>query len=490
MALSGLRCPDGQPKTRLRSGRRRGTRQLLVISMVAAALTAGAVAPVTAAERVNVERHWGQDRYETAAEIAEEFTTASSGVDTVIVASGLAFADALAATPLARVRNAPILLTEPDELPPATRDFIDRNGIRNVIIAGGTESVSDDVSVALGTLTRSTPERLEGSSRFRTVARIAREVAAGGIGDFCDDGRRTVLLATGATFADALALSPLAFAGPHPVLLTEPDRLVGPAQSFLDDFDVEQVVVAGGPAAIHESVTDDIADRGIAVRRFWGQDRFATAVEVAEALTGRCFEADEFGLADGWKFPDAMVGGTILGQRKAPLLLSEPLLPDATRQFLAGSVPDADDVLVTVLGGPAAVAESAADEAVGALRGDDRDCDPFVDVPGAPRDLTIEPRDEGLVVSWRPPESSRGSAPDSYTVRYRAVGEADWQRLGDVTSPLEIDGLANKTLYEVRVRALGSGYGGWTPSGFATPSNAAGVALYTATTDCVPAETT
>ncbi len=456
--------------------------------MIAAVLVAGAVVPVTAAERVNVERHWGQDRYETAAEIAEEFTTASSGVDTVIVASGLAFADALAATPLARVLNAPILLTEPDELPVATRDFIDRNGIRNVVIAGGTESVSEDVSETLGTLTRSTPERLEGSSRYRTVARIAREVAAGGIGDFCDDGRRTVLLATGATFADALALSPLAFAGPHPVLLTEPDRLVGPTLSFLDDFDVEQVVVAGGPAAIHESVTDDIADLGIQVRRLWGRDRFATAAEVADALTGRCFESDEFGLADGWKFPDAMVGGTILGQRKAPLLLSEPLLPDATRQFLGGPIPDAEDVVLTVLGGPAAVANAAVDEAIAALRGEDRDCDPSVDVPGAPRDLVIEPRNGGLIVTWEPPPLSDGSAPDSYTVRYRAVGEADWALLGDVTSPLEINMLENSTLYEVRVRALGSGFGGWTPSGYATPSNAAKAAVFTSTTVCEPVQ--
>ena len=456
--------------------------------MISGALVAGAVVPVMAAERANVERHWGQDRYETAAEIAEEFTTASSGVDTVIVASGLAFADALAATPLARVLNAPILLTEPDELPEATREFIDRNGIRNVVIAGGTGSVSFDVSKALGTLTGSTPERLAGSSRYRTAARIARKVAASGIGDFCDDGHRTVLLATGETFADAMALSPLAFAGPHPVLLTEPDRLVEPLQSFLDDFGVEQVVVAGGPAAIHESVTDDIADLGIQVRRIWGRDRFATAVGIAEALTGRCFEADEFGLADGRKFPDAMVGGTILGQRTAPLLLSEPLLPDATRQFLAGPVPDADDVTLTVLGGRVAVTESAADEAIAALRGDERDCDPSVDVPGAPRELTIASRDGGLIVTWEPPESSDGNAPDSYTLRYRRAPDDGWEELRDVTSPLEIDMLENRTLYEVRAQALGNGFGGWTPSGYATPSSAARFARFTSTTDCEPAQ--
>ena len=85
--------------------------------------------------RVDSDRLWGDDRYETAAEIAEEYAAAAGPIDTVIVASGESFADALAATPLARVHNAPILLSPPDVLHAATRSFIERYRIDDIIIA-------------------------------------------------------------------------------------------------------------------------------------------------------------------------------------------------------------------------------------------------------------------------------------------------------------------------------------------------------------------
>ena len=169
-----------------------------------------------AASRVDTDRLWGADRYETAAAIAAEFVAGSASFDTVIVASGEAFADALAATPLSSVLDAPILLSAPDRLPQATRDFIERHRVTDIIIAGGTESISDDVEDTLNRLIDGAPRRLDGANRFRTVTNIAREIQADQIGDFCGDGYRTALLATGETFADALALSPLAVRGPHP----------------------------------------------------------------------------------------------------------------------------------------------------------------------------------------------------------------------------------------------------------------------------------
>lgn len=476
----------GHPRRRERSAVR-----VIAITLTVTALIAGTASVASGAAQVEVERHWGSDRYETAAEIAETFTTEAGSVDTAIVASGRLFADALAATPLARVRNAPILLTEPDVLSDATRDFIERNGIEHVIIVGGIESISPAVESSLAAITDTAPRRLSGTNRYRTVTTIARELTANEIGDYCGDGRRTALLATGANFADALSMSPLAFAGPHPVLLTEPTRLVSTAENYLTDRDIEQVIVAGGTAAIAAAVTDSLSGMGIRVRRLWGPDRFGTAVEVAQELTSRCFDDVEFGLAYGRKFPDALVGGTLLGQRRAPLLLTGTTLPDSTRQFLAGTSPNAGFVALTVLGGPAAVTDSAADAAVSALSGDDRECNPTTDVAGAPRNLAIEPRDRGLIVTWAPPTPRGSDAPTGYTARYRSAN-GQWTTLGDVSSPLELDGLENTTLYEVRVRADGSSYGAWTPSGWATPSNAAGAAQATpsADSDCRPTEST
>ncbi|WP_420609973.1 cell wall-binding repeat-containing protein [Candidatus Poriferisodalis sp.] len=447
--------------------------------LLAATAIVGTGNATGAASRVDSDRLWGADRYETAAEIAEEYAAAAGPIDTAIVASGESFADALAATPLARVRNAPILLSPPDELHPATRSFIQRHRIDDIIIAGGTTAISDDVEDALAALISGRPERLEGSDRYRTVVNIAREIEVREIGDYCGDGRRTALLATGEKFADALALSPLAFSGPHPVLLTEPDRLPASVRNYFVDYTIEQVVIAGGTAAIADSVEAEISDLGIRVERLWGRDRFETAVEIADALADRCFGSDEFGLADGRKFPDALVGGPLLGLRRAPLLLSEPALPDATRRFLAGPVPDASTVQLTIFGGPAAVSDSAAAAATDALRGLDRECDPRTDAPGVPRDVTVQPLNGALQIRWDAPAAVGSSGPDGFRIRYRPVG-GQWITMRNVSSPATISGLQNTALYEVQVRADGSGYEVWSPSSYATPSDAAGVAAQSA----------
>jgi putative cell wall-binding protein len=457
-------------------------RPLRAVAAVLLAATAiiGIESAAGAASRVDSDRLWGADRYETAAEIAEEFAAAAGTIDTVIVASGESFADALAATPLASVLDAPILLSPPGALHAATRSFIQRHRVDDIIIAGGAAAISDDVEDALAGLISGRPQRLEGSDRYRTVVDIAREIRVGEIGDYCGDGRRTALLATGEKFADALALSPLAYAGPHPVLLSEPDRLPASVRNYFVDYSIEQVLIAGGTAAIADTVEAEVSGLGIRVRRLWGQDRFETAAEIAKALADRCFGSDEFGLADGRKFPDALVGGALLGLRRAPLLLSEPVLPAATRRFLAGPVPDAGTVQLTIFGGPAAVSDSAAAAAADALRGLDRECDPRADASGVPRDVTVGPLNGALEIRWKAPAAVGSSSPSGYRIRYRPVG-GQWITMRGVSSPEIISGLQNTALYEVQIRADGSGYEVWSPSSYATPSDAVGVAAPSAT---------
>ena len=444
---------------------------------MAAVLLAGAAlvamtGSASAASRVDSDRLWGADRYETAAAIAEEFAAELGWIDTVIVASGESFADALAATPLARVMNAPILLSPSDSLHAATRDFIQRHSITDIIIAGGTSAISLEVESALSGLIGGYLQRVQGANRYGTVVRIARQIEVVDIGTFCNDGRRTALLATGEKFADALALSPLAFAGRHPVLLTESDSLSTDVERFLADYSIEQVLIAGGTAAVSAAVEARLVSLGISVQRIWGQDRFETAAEIAEALTERCFDADKFGLADGRNFPDALVGGALLGLRKAPLLLTESTLPSATRQFLAGPDPGAGTVGLTIFGGTAAVPDAAAAGAANALRGVDRECDPRTDEPGVPRDVSVQPRNGALEIRWKAPATVGNSDPTGFRIRYRPLG-GQWVTERGVSSPETISGLSNTVLYEVQVRADGGDYEVWSPSSYATPSDAA-----------------
>ncbi|NAZ76767.1 hypothetical protein GTQ99_15255 [Kineococcus sp. T13] len=85
----------------------------------------------------------GADRYETAAEISNLVWEPDSTV-AVYLASGTSFPDALAMAPSTGLLG-PLLLTDRDHLPAATRAELQRLRPCYVIVAGGTSAVSDAV---------------------------------------------------------------------------------------------------------------------------------------------------------------------------------------------------------------------------------------------------------------------------------------------------------------------------------------------------------
>ncbi len=90
-----------------------------------------------------VTRYSGLNRYLTA--IAVSRGTFDPGVPSVYLATGTAFADALAGGPPAGMAPGPLLLTPADCLPAEVKAEIDRLDPADVIILGGTTAVSNAV---------------------------------------------------------------------------------------------------------------------------------------------------------------------------------------------------------------------------------------------------------------------------------------------------------------------------------------------------------
>ena len=77
--------------------------------------------------------------------------------------------------------------------------------------------------------------------------------------------------------------------------------------------------------------------------------------------------------------------------------------------------------------------------------------------PGAPREMTIEPGNQKLTVTWQPPADDGGSPVTGYLVQWKDTGEAfsDTQRRATVTDPRhQIPSLDNGSTYTVQVRAV------------------------------------
>lgn len=189
-----------------------------------------------------VRRLAGPDRYTTAAAIARDAFPGTA--TTVFLASGRNFPDALAGGAAAAAAQAPLLLTEPDRLPGATRAALDALRPERIILLGGTSAVGSAVSGLLGGLV-GTVSRVSGTDRFATSGAIARLVAP--------STTDVVYLATGNDFPDALAGGPLAATSSSPLLLVSPRSLPAAAAAELARMRPRRVVALGGRAAVSDA---------------------------------------------------------------------------------------------------------------------------------------------------------------------------------------------------------------------------------------------
>lgn len=380
--------PSAEYAERASRTRRRSRlgRVLIALALAATVLVVGHDPAQGAAAEVDSTRLSGSTRYETAVEIAETYVDevesdrSRATIDTVIITSGedQHFAYALPTPALSRLHDAPLLLTPPDELHASVTTFLTRHNITSVYIVGGTGVVSDEVESSITAISGIAVTRIEEVDEYATAVEVAELVgwSPGSRGEIRGEGR-TALLATGEAFADALAAGPLAYRGEHPILLTRSLELPAAVSTFLTDSRTEHVIILGGNAAVNADVENDVKRLGITVERWRGSDRFGTAVDIAEALLGfdtpqECFDdSGDIGLAYGWRSPDAIVSGPLLGELCAALLLTErDTLPSVVEDFLESDdyvTGDANGKLrFTVFGGSAAVANSAVDEATDA----------------------------------------------------------------------------------------------------------------------------
>jgi putative cell wall-binding protein len=328
--------------------------------------------PAGAVQDTTTSRLQGDDRYGTAAAVATD--TFPDGAESVVLATGQKFADALAANGLAGALDAPILLTTTAALPKVTGDALTKLDPTTIYVMGGTAAVSQAVEDGLADDYEIV--RVEGADRFETAAAAGAAIAdtddgipattGDGLGSTSDG--LTAVLANGLKFPDAVSAGPVAFAGRLPVLLTNATSTPEATSEALEELGIEHVLLVGGTEVISAGVKTALESAGYTTERLAGDDRWATNVAVND------YAAEEFGfggatayLSTGLKFPDSLAGGPVAGTNTAPLVLTAPtVLPVPTRDYLAANANAIDDIIA--LGGTAAVSDATLAAAAAAAK--------------------------------------------------------------------------------------------------------------------------
>lgn len=296
----------------------------------------------------DVERLAGPERIATA--IAASEATFDSA-DAVVVAAATAPFDALAAAPLAAAESAPLLLVG-DRLDAPVLDELERLGAERAIVVGAVGAVGLVVEADLE-VAGLRVQRIAGEERTDTAALVARQVGA-------PSGEAVV--ASAASFADALAVAPLAASFGLPVVLTATDELSPDAAAALDELGVTSTLVIGGTAAVSDAVAADLPD----VTRLSGPERYATAAEVLAEGLDRGLDPTWLAVASGRDWPDALAAGPVAAATGGVLALvdrDDPAAHSALRDLLATRYHDIERL--RVLGGEAAVSSAVIDDLTG-----------------------------------------------------------------------------------------------------------------------------
>ena len=260
-------------------------------------------------------RIYGDTRYETAIQTAEYLKELWNieKFDSIIVACGTNFPDALSGTYLAAVKHAPILLTKGAE------NFREVNSyIRKNLKSGGTVYILGDNTVVPDGICEGIPDiticRLGGATRYDTNLLILKEA---GVGD------KDILVCTGENFADSLSASPLGL----PILLVK-GRVTQSQKDFLADV-TGDIIILGGPDAVSTWVERELTAFGT-VRRVAGNTRYETSVRIAEEF----FDSpDAAVICYARNFPDGLFAGPLANSLHAPVILTDSLKPDAAIRY-------------------------------------------------------------------------------------------------------------------------------------------------------------
>ena len=198
-----------------------------------------------------ISRIGGVDRYDTSRKLVED-AFGPGPYETVFLATGTNFPDALSAGPIAGRLGQPVLLVNGSSagLDAPTRDALVRLDPSEITVLGGTPSISSGVEAALRTeALADSVRRIAGPDRYETNSWLNN---AYGPNPYVG----LVFLANGGDFPDALAGAASAAAYGAAVVLTPNSCLTWSAYATIGYWDWDRIVLLGGEPSLSAEVAN------------------------------------------------------------------------------------------------------------------------------------------------------------------------------------------------------------------------------------------
>ncbi|MGL4731158.1 MAG: cell wall-binding repeat-containing protein [Clostridium sp.] len=262
----------------------------------------------------------GNSRYESAIEVSKSGWRSS---ENVVLVNGVASADALTATPYAKMKNAPILLTEKEVLTKATKDELVRLKVKNVTIVGGEKVVSKKVEETLKSMGIEV-SRIKGKDRYETSLNIAKNLDVKSI---------AVVNGKEGHLADAISIAAPSGKNNMAILLTDGKNSLQ-SEKFIKDKDIENTYVIGGEMSVSKKLEENLKGK-----RIGGKDRLETNGNVLDEFYKETEIKNIYVAKDGStkesELVDALTVAPLAAKNNAPVILLGNEISRVQQEFLS-----------------------------------------------------------------------------------------------------------------------------------------------------------
>ncbi|MCC0646914.1 cell wall-binding repeat-containing protein [Clostridioides sp. ZZV15-6598] len=279
----------------------------------------------------------GSGRWETAIKISQAGWTKS---ESAVLVNDNSIADALSATPFAKAKDAPILLTQSNKLDSRTKTELKRLGVKNVYLIGGSIALSSNIEKQLNEENINF-ERISGNSRYDTSLKLAEKLNK-------EKSISKIVVVNGEKgLADAVSVGAIAAQENMPIILSDSNNGTEVADNFIDSKDIEKSYVIGGTYSISSSVERNLPNS----TRIAGSSRSETNAKIIEEFYKDTDIKNIYVTKDGTKnkndLIDSLAVGVLASKNSSPIVLAGNKLDTTQKDVLNTKIIDK----VTQIGG-------------------------------------------------------------------------------------------------------------------------------------------
>ncbi|UWD49526.1 serine hydrolase [Clostridioides difficile] len=278
---------------------------------------------VTYQDEVNANALTGTDRYETSIKISQ---AGWENAENAVLINDSAIADALAATPFAYKKDAPILLTGSSQINEKTLAELKRLKVKNVYVIGGEASVneksldtikSDNISVS----------RISGNDRYETSLNLAKELK--GISNVSK-----ISVVNGEKgLADAVSIGAASAQNDMPIILTNENSNITEINNLFKDKKIDKSYIIGGEYTVSKNIESKLKNP----QRISGSTRNETNAKVIKEFYKDSSISNLYVAKNGINKQDDLIDGlsvgVLAGKTKSPVILVGNLLDYSQKEL-------------------------------------------------------------------------------------------------------------------------------------------------------------